>query len=671
MERSVNRREGAPSDRADRERTHAGESGSAPRVRWPLCLLIVGALASGCASVSGPDAPAGGTLAQREARGEVATSARAPTVAAAPAAPAPTTTTPLAPETRPVPASRPPSAVDPIASAMPPAAAPVMAAAEPSGDLWDRIRAGFAMPDLPSPLVAEKERFYLSKPDYLQRMFQRGGRYLFHIVEELEKRGMPTELALLPFVESAMNPVALSPAQAAGLWQFIPSTGRAYDLQQNWWVDNRRDVVKSTQAALDYLQKIYAMHGNDWFLALASYNWGEGSVAKAVRRNQALGKPTDYLNLSMPNETRHYVPKLIALKNILLNAPSLGVALPALPNRPYFVTIEKTRPIDLQLAARFARMSVDEFVALNPAHNRPVISATRNNAIRLPADRLEHFKSAMAAHEAERQVFASWQPYTLKSGETLDTLAQRAGVTVAELRRANGLRDGGRIVAGTRLLAPQKSVADESNVETFVAPRVYEQIDRPAQYHTVGKRESLASIASRYQVSTATLAAWNGLRRSVARGMRLLVHPASTQTLLTTENGERSVVSQAKLVTVAATDRTIDPPAAAPVAAPTKEAEAPRAVKAVMMPARPAPSTRAARTVASAKQADRRVPAAALAASRRAEGRAASRAGASRAVAPASQKVVNAGRGPAARATTRDLRPAAPRANADRRVRKA
>jgi len=424
------------------------------------------------------------------------------------------------------------------------AAADAGAPAQADTSLWDRIRAGFAMPELDSPLVAEKERFYLSKPDYLQRMFQRSSRYLFYIVEEIEKRGMPTELALLPFVESAMNPTALSSAQAAGLWQFIPSTGKAYDLQQNWWVDNRRDVVKSTQAALEYLQKIYAMHGNDWFLALASYNWGEGAVARAVKKNQARGRPTDYLHLDMPAETRHYVPKLIALKNILLRADELHVQLPELPNRPYFVTVEKTRPIDLNLAAQFARMSVDEFVALNPAHNRPVIAASKNNEIKLPADRVDDFLEAVEKHEEAKKVFATWQPYTLKPGETIDSIARRNGVTAAEIRKANGIHPSQRIVAGTRLLAPHKDVEDERRVESFVAPRVYEEVDRPARYHTVGRRETLSSIARRYGVSPATLAAWNGIRgNSVKRGTRLLVAPASTQTLLTSEDGDRTVVA--------------------------------------------------------------------------------------------------------------------------------
>jgi len=430
-----------------------------------------------------------------------------------------------------------------------PAEPPVVVVAkqvEPTGpaSLWDRIRAGFAMPELDTPLVADKERFYLQRPDYLERMFDRGGRYLYYIVDEVEKRGMPTELALLPFVESAMNPTALSSAQAAGLWQFIPSTGKQYNLSQDWWVDNRRDVVQSTQAALDYLQTIYAMHGNDWFLALASYNWGENAVARAVNKNRSRGRPTDYLSLDMPNETRNYVPKLIALKHIIQNAGELGLTLPGLANKPYFVTIEKTGPIDLKLAAQFAGMSVNEFVALNPAHNRPVIAATRNNEIKLPADRLDAFMEAVEKHGLSKRPFASWQPHTLAQGETLDTIAQRAGITVAELRQANSLSPTTRPLAGTRIIAPRKAVEDETRVERFEGPRVYEEIRRPPAYHVVARGETLYSIASRYGVSGNTLQAWNGLKApKVARGMRLMVRPSSSQTLLTDERGAKQIVA--------------------------------------------------------------------------------------------------------------------------------
>ena len=421
-------------------------------------------------------------------------------------------------------------------------------------DLWGRIRAGFAMPELDTPLVAQKEKFYLDRPEYLQRMFDRGARYLHYIVEEIEKRGMPTELALLPFVESAMNPVALSSAKAAGLWQFIPSTGRAYDLSQNWWVDNRRDVVQSTRAALDYLQTIYEMHGNDWFLALASYNWGENAVARAIKRNEAKGKPTDYLSLRMPTETRHYVPKLIALKHIVMQADELGLTLPALPDKAYFVTVEKTRPIDLKLAAEFAQMSVADFVALNPAHNRPVIAANKNNVLKIPADKIDAFTAAIVRHEMADKVFASWQPYTLKPNETLDDVARRGGVTTAELLKANCISPTGRVLAGTRILAPLKNVEDESLVEDFPGARVYQLVNVPARYHHVKRRETSATIARRYGLTVSQLTAMNGSLSKLKPGARVMVRRATTQTVLVTENGSRQVVKRREPVIVRAND---------------------------------------------------------------------------------------------------------------------
>lgn len=413
-----------------------------------------------------------------------------------------------------------------------------------SGDLWDRIRNGFAMPELDSPLVAEKERFYLSRPDYLQRMFSRGSRYLHHIVEEIEKRGMPTELALLPFVESAMNPTALSSAKAAGLWQFIPSTGRHYDLKQNWWVDNRRDVVHSTRAALDYLQTIYQLNDNDWFLALASYNWGEGSVRRAVKANQAAGRPADYAHLRMPAETRHYVPKLLALKHLVQNADRLGLQLPALPDEPYFATIEKTRPIDLKLAASFAGMTEAEFLALNPAHNRPVISATRNNTLKIPVDRLERFKAAMTAHAAQKKPFVSWQPYTMQAGDQLATLAARGGLSSAELLRANGIAANAQLLAGTRLLVPTQR-ADDRLVEAFDGPRLYQRIDAGPLVHTVRRGDTGSSIARRYGLSLTELRSMNRRISPLRPGMRLVVRRSQHQTVLVAEDGRRQVISRA------------------------------------------------------------------------------------------------------------------------------
>jgi membrane-bound lytic murein transglycosylase D len=510
-------------------------------------LFGLAALSAGCAGIGGglseapvPPRPPAAAVAPAVPPAPIVSSAPAPGPAATPAQP------PVV--QRPTPALVAPQAIEP-----PPAAeaAPLLSPGPPlqatvaHRDLWARIRAGFAMPELDTPLVQEKERFYLSKPDALQRMFERGGRYLHFIVEEVEKRGMPTELALLPFVESAMNPVALSPAKAAGLWQFIPSTGRQYELSQNWWVDNRRDVLQSTRAALEYLAKIHEMHDRDWFLALASYNWGENAVARAVKNNRARGRPTDYLSLSMPAETRHYVPKLIALKHIILRSDALGVALPELPNKPYFATIEKTRPIDLKLAAQFAGMRVEEFVALNPAHNRPVIAASRNNEINLPADRVAAFTAALDRHERENRPLASWQPYTLKPGESLEDVARRAGVTPVELLRANGLSGARNLLPGSQLITPQASVKDERQVESFEGPRVYERIAVGAVYHRVQRSDTLPRVAASYRISVEQLREWNSGVKAIRPGTTLLVRPAASQTVLTSADGSRQVIARA------------------------------------------------------------------------------------------------------------------------------
>ncbi|HEX7440776.1 MAG TPA: transglycosylase SLT domain-containing protein, partial [Caldimonas sp.] len=223
-------------------------------------------------------------------------------------------------------------------------------------DLWSRVRSGFTMPDLDSDLVRERERWYATRPDYVQRMTERGGRYLFHIVEELDRRGMPTELALLPFIESAFNPQAMSTAKASGMWQFIPSTGRDFLLKQNLFRDDRRDVLASTRAALDYLQRLHAIFG-DWHLALAAYNWGEGNVQRAIARNQKAGLPTDYMSLKMPAETQLYVPKLQAVKNIVARPQDFGLTLPELSNHPYFLSVAIERDIDVALAVQLAGMN--------------------------------------------------------------------------------------------------------------------------------------------------------------------------------------------------------------------------------------------------------------------------------------------------------------------------
>ncbi len=319
-----------------------------------------------------------------------------------------------------------------------------------ANDIWDRIRRGFAMPDLDNEAVQSYQRFYLERPGFLKQVFARGGRYLYHIINEIEARGLPAELALLPMVESSYNPLAYSRARASGLWQFIPSTGRHYKLTQDKWVDERRDVIASTDAALEYLQQIYDMHG-DWHLALASYNWGEGAVGRALQRNEDAGLPTEYSHLRMPAETRNYVPKLQALKNIVMNPEQFGFELPYVANRPHFVTVESPVGIDLATAARLAEMPIEEFVALNPAFNRPAITREGHSLV-VPADRAEAF-------EARLQTLAEsgplWRTYRLKRGESLVAVAKRHRLSLSQLRQLNGLGSRSKVAPGHALLVPE------------------------------------------------------------------------------------------------------------------------------------------------------------------------------------------------------------------------
>jgi len=325
----------------------------------------------------------------------------------------------------------------------------------PPDDLWQRVRNGFGMPDLHSPLVADRQAWYLNRPELLKRVFERSRKYLHHIVEELEKRGMPTELALLPIVESSFNPLARSPARALGMWQFIPSTGKNYNLKQNYWMDQRRDIIASTSAALEYLQNIYEMNG-DWHLALASYNWGENAVARAVAKNQAKGLPTDYLHLTMPTETRYYVPKLQAIKNIVAQPQLFGFDLESIPNKPYFGTVDVGNDMDISLAAKLAETPLDEFIALNPAYHRPVVPGDNRSPLVIPADKVDVFRRNLERYEAEDKPLSSWQTYTLKKGERLETVAARYGLSTVRLKQLNGITPRVKVGPGFNLLVPGK-----------------------------------------------------------------------------------------------------------------------------------------------------------------------------------------------------------------------
>ncbi|GIZ53598.1 lytic transglycosylase [Noviherbaspirillum aridicola] len=393
-------------------------------------------------------------------------------------------------------------------------------------DVWARIRKGFAIPDLQNPLVENQLQWYVARPDYIQRTTTRASRYLFHVVQELEKRGMPTELALLPFIESAFNPNAYSTAHAAGMWQFIPSTGRDFNLTQNVFKDERRNVIASTDAALAYLQKLYGMFG-DWQLALAAYNWGEGSVQRAINKARAAGQGTDFNSLSqyMPAETRNYVPKLQAVKNIVATPGDYGLTLPKVDNQPYFVTIGKTRDIDIKVAAQLAELSVEEFKALNPQFNRPVIPAGTGTQILLPQSNAEKFKANLGKWG---RALSSWTAHKVTSTrERIDAIAKRFGTTPEVIREVNNIPPKTVVTAGSTVLVPRpehladKDIAPElvENATLVTAPDVPET----RRVHVkVGKKDTLASIARRHKVSVAQIKDWNDLKKdSVSAGQTL------------------------------------------------------------------------------------------------------------------------------------------------------
>ncbi len=387
------------------------------------------------------------------------------------------------------------------------------AAAPTPSDLWGRVRGGLAIADLDSPLVRHWERWYAERPDYVQRMTERAGRYLFHIVEEVERRGLPAELALLPFIESAFNPQALSVAKASGIWQFMPATGKDFDLTQNLFRDDRRHVLASTDAALSYLQLLHGLFG-DWHLALAAYNWGQGNVQRALDRQSraGAGRPT-YEQLSMPAETRNYVPKLQAIENLLRDPAAFGLTLPPLENHPYFLTVTIDRDIDVDLVSRLAGLSREDFHALNPQLNKPVILAAGTPEILLPYDNAQRFEAALAAHDGPRASWTAWvAPRTLHPRDA----ARQTGLSEARLREINRIPKGMLIRAGSTLLVPrpQERQSDVSPVLADTA-RISLAPDGPRLQRRVvrakAQGERLNALARRYGVSARNVATWNGL----------------------------------------------------------------------------------------------------------------------------------------------------------------
>ncbi|MDX1803170.1 MAG: LysM peptidoglycan-binding domain-containing protein [Alcanivorax sp.] len=387
------------------------------------------------------------------------------------------------------------------------------AAAVPTDDLWTRMRNGFALNlAIDNDRIRVQRDWYARHPKYFMRVTTRAERYLDHIVDEAQKRDMPLELALLPMVESAFDPFAYSHGRAAGPWQFIPSTGDHFGMKRTWWQDQRRDIIKSTDAALTYLKQLSERFDGDWLLALAAYNAGGGTVSRAIKINQKAGKPTDFWHLNLPRETTAYVPKLLAIAQIVQSPDKYNIALHPIPNHPYFASVNTGGQIDLAQAAKLAGVSVEELYLLNPAFNRWATSPNGPHRLLVPVDKAEHFRERLASlPKGERM---QWNRYQIRPGDNLLSIAHQYRTTPEVLRSINHLR-GNTIIAGRTLLIPGPS-ANGDSYSLSAASRLAQQQSRARHgrkriNYRVHSGDTLWAIARHHHVSVRQLAKWNNM----------------------------------------------------------------------------------------------------------------------------------------------------------------
>ena len=407
-------------------------------------------------------------------------------------------------------------------------------------DLWQRIRDGFSLEHhLDEARVQSELRWYANHPEYLNRVATRASRYLFHIVDALEQRQMPMELALLPIVESAFDPFAYSHGRASGLWQFIPATGRTYGMQVDYWHDGRRDVRAATTGAINYLDRLHSRLDDDWFLALAAYNSGEGNVRYSMRKNSKAGKPLDFFSLGLLKETRAYVPRLLAISAIIADPAKYNIELLPIANEPYWEMVNTGSQLDLSVAAEIAEISIDELYLLNPAFNKWSTHPDGPHELLLPRQQADTFRVNLAALPLNQRL--SWQRHKVKSGESLGVIAQKYNTSVATLQLANKIK-GNLIRAGQSLMIPVargssetyelsanerlKSRQNYTEKKTGVAPTRY----------IVRQGDSFWEIAQTFKVSMRALAKWNGMAttETLIPGKELVIFSTLTQPAATT-----------------------------------------------------------------------------------------------------------------------------------------
>ncbi|MGR9086969.1 MAG: LysM peptidoglycan-binding domain-containing protein [Gammaproteobacteria bacterium] len=429
----------------------------------------------------------------------------------------------------------------------------------PINTVWDRLFSLYALPDIQNERIDREINWYLRHPDDLAVLQQRAAPYLHHILDEIEARQIPGELALLPVVESSFIPEAYSKSDASGLWQFIPSTGRLFGLEQNSWYDGRRDIYASTKAATEYLKQLCETFDGDWLLALASYNWGKGNVRKSIEKNQYLDLPTDYWSLNMPEETTNYVPRLLAIARIFANAEEYHIPLQYIPNKPYFEVVNLNAPIDLNKAATLANTPFNEFKKLNPGFNRwctapdgphrlliPVKQASvfKRNLARLPYDawaanpeREEAVKVAQRQHHTIADARAV--RYKVRPGESLTSIARKHHTTVATIRRLNHMKQF-QVNSGSYLKIPANGKTDA--IHMISKSTRNSGSNYGDRYHIVRKGDTLWNIAQRYGVSTSELAGWNNTRAdsAVILGRKMIIKNKGPQ-LASSSSGLRLI----------------------------------------------------------------------------------------------------------------------------------
>lgn len=409
-------------------------------------------------------------------------------------------------------------------------------------DLLDRLRAGLRLNESDQVAITRAYEWYARNPEYLDRVFGRAALYMFHIVEEVERRGMPMEIALLPVIESAFEPFAYSSARASGLWQFIPGTGSRFGLPQNWWYDGRRDVMASTRAALDYLQFMHDQFEGDWLLAMAGYNCGENCVARAIARNRAEGKGTTFWDLRLPAETRAYVPKILAMGRVVAAPAQINIEFSPIPNEAYFTRVDLAHQIDLKLAAELAGLTYDELFELNPAYHRWATPPEGPHALLLPLDSAELFKQNIANLSPDELMRVTH--HTVADNETLGELAARYSTTVTTLRMLNGLGSGA-LTPGTDLRVPMASTDLPVKVLRAAArvdgPEPRARSNRP-EIHVVRRGESIWSIARRNNMDHRTLLSLNGKKASdkLIPGERLVLNREGGSRTSSSNNNDES-----------------------------------------------------------------------------------------------------------------------------------